>query len=163
MTAEDISTSATQKQILLKLSRSTTCQASIVQRAKIILLKSEGHSAYYIVKSLRVTWMTVRKWLCRWRDYEPKFLEKSNASNMQSMIIDCLTDSCRSGRPPRFTPEEKMHIIKLACTQPKTLGLPFTHWSTRSLAAEAKRRNIVNEISHDRVAVFLKSSGTKTS
>jgi len=163
MTTENISISAAQKQILLKLSRSTTGQASIIQRAKIILLKSEGRSTYYIVKCMKVTWMTVRKWLRRWRDYELKFLNESNASNIRNMIIECLSDSHRNGRPPQFTPEEKMHIINLACTQPKTLGLPFSHWSTRSLAKEAERRGIVSKISHDRVAVFLKSSGIKTS
>jgi len=39
------------------------------------------------------------------------------------------------GRPRRIREEDIEFIVATAKTRPKRLGLPFTHWSTRKLAA----------------------------
>ena len=39
------------------------------------------------------------------------------------------------GRPRLITEEDAEFIVAAATTRPETLGLPFTHWSLRKLAA----------------------------
>ena len=39
------------------------------------------------------------------------------------------------GRPRRITDEDIAFVVTVALTRPKRLGLPFTHWSIRKLAA----------------------------
>lgn len=168
MTTEDddqIALLDTEKAILKTLANASTSQASIVQRAKIILYKSENKTTYFIVSEMDVSWKTVQKWARRWIQ---KFSNRSAKENMpphklQQSIIECLTDAPRRGRPSRITEEQIIKLINLACTTPKSLGLPLSHWSTRSLATHAKKMGIVSNISHVKVNSFLKSSRIKTS
>jgi transposase len=61
--------------------------------------------------------------------------------------IECIYPRYRGGRPPTFSSEDRVRIVELAQTPPKTLGLPFTGWSLRKLRAEVEKRGIVSSIS----------------
>jgi transposase len=83
--------SFTQKDIdyLIKLSRSRNQAASIVLRAKIVLLSYHGKNDTEISRELKVDYKTVRKWIKRVLDLGVK---------------EGLIDKSRSGRPQDLVP-----------------------------------------------------------
>ena len=159
----DVMLSPVQQEILEKLLNASTTSHAILIRAKIILHAAKNDSTYFIVNHLKVTWKTVQKWVERWNEYLPKFAKiltnKKNA--LRNAIIDCLSDAPRSGKPPIFTPEQVVKITSLACTTPKSHGVPLSHWSSRSLAQQVVKMQIVQKISHAKVAIFLKQGDFK--
>jgi len=72
-----------------------------------------------------------------------------------------LSDNKRSGRRPTFTPEQVIKITALACTTPKSHEIPLSHWSSRSLARQAVKMQIVQKISPSKIAIFLKQGDLK--
>jgi hypothetical protein len=73
----------------------------------------------------------------------------------EALVLAVLRDEYRSGGPVKFSAEQVAQVLALACEEPSTLGLPFTHWTSEALAREAKRRKIVDEISRRQVARFF--------
>jgi transposase len=97
--------------------RPKTAQRSAL-RAKIVLRAAEGLSSQDIARRLGVTGSTVGKWRERFR-----------VRGMEG-----LTDEPRPGAPRKITDE----AVERAVTQTlESLPRAATHWSTRSLAAEA--------------------------
>ena len=62
------------------------------------------------------------------------------------------------GRPATITDEEKSLIIELALMPPQIMGYPFTSWSLRKLAQAAVEKEIVKEISQEKVRQILKEA-----
>jgi putative transposase len=146
-----------EKEILNKLVNSSTISKAIFLRAKIILCSTEQFSIYQIVKLLNITWKTAQKWIRRWKSFTSEFSkvqDKEADHALVKLIINCLSDASRNGRCPKFTPEQVMKIINLACTTPETLGIPLSHWSSRSLAQQAINMKIVPKICHERISFF---------
>ena len=56
-----------------------------------------------------------------------------HASNAEGLT--CLDPHWAGGRPRRVTDTDVTVIVATAKTRPRRLGLPFTHWSIRKLAA----------------------------
>lgn len=110
-------------------------------RSKIILMAAEGLESTEIAKVLNVSEKTCRKWRHR-------FEEKR---------MDGIVDLERSGAPETFTEEERLEIIKLACTQPVVLK----NWTLAHLAELAKDK-IGHSISIETVRQILKSADRKT-
>jgi putative transposase len=54
-----------------------------------------------------------------------------------------------------------VQIIALACEAPKLSNRPLSHWTARELADEAVKRGLVDSISPQTVARFLKGNGNK--
>jgi transposase len=59
------------------------------------------------------------------------------------------------GRPRTFTQEKRADIIELAQIPPRTLGLPFTHWSLSKLKETAEQKGMVKSISIETIRVIL--------
>lgn len=155
-----------EKEILLKIVNASTSSKSISRRAEIILKAEEGISKYVIMKILGIRWETVHKWINRWIKYKPEFLKinddlKHSNNKLQKLIIHCLRDAFRSGSPSKFTPVQVIQITHLACTKPKSINIPLSHWSSRSLAEQVIKMNITQKISHERIAFFLKRAELK--
>lgn len=72
-------------------------------------------------------------------------------------------DEPRQGAPVKFTAEQVVQIIALACETPQACGLPISQWSAQELATQAVKRGIVETISSRSVERFLKRSRFKTS
>lgn len=72
-------------------------------------------------------------------------------------------DEPRQGAPVKFTAQQVVQIMALACELPQASGLPISQWSGRELATEAVKRGIVETISPRSVERFLKRSRFKTS
>ena len=97
--------------------RRSSAQA-LAQRSRIVLLAADGRKNVEIARELRVHRPMVTKWRNRFAD----------------LRLDGLVDEPRPGRPRTITDEQVEEVIvKTLERTPKDA----THWSTRSMAAEA--------------------------
>lgn len=153
----------TQRFILEKLIRSSITPVAIVNRAKIVLHILNGDSTYFIVNHLKITWKTVQKWKGRWNDlvYELEKKEIDDVQLLKNLVIECLHDAKRSGRPSKFTQEQIIKITSLACTTPQNHGIPVSHWSSKQLALQAEKVGIVTKISASKISIFLRQGDIK--
>ena len=98
--------------------RSRKVDRSLAERARIVLLTTDGMSVARISEMLQVTRPTVYKW----RD---RYQEKG---------VEGLQDEPRSGRPTKLTEAKIKRILQLTTERvPKEA----THWSTRLMAKYA--------------------------
>jgi transposase len=134
-------------------------------RAKIILSLFHGHKKSCIAKQLGIRRKVVYKWLKVWLKEEGKLkiAEKQGVKDKQLclLIISVLSDAPRSGRPIKFTAEQMTQIVALACEEPEKSGIPINYWDSKTLAREAVRREIVQDISSSTVGRILKDSFIK--
>ena len=114
----DIILKSEDEKILKSLANSQTAEHRQVQRAKIILLASEGFSNAEISAKVGVHRNTVST-----------FITKYLTAGLQY----ALSDSKRSGKPNFITDEEKAYITSIACTKPKDLGQAAELWTYRLL------------------------------
>jgi transposase len=120
-------------------------------------------STYYIVNHLQTSWKTVKKWRERWDHFENelKKVKIDNLYQLKKLILECLRDAKRSGKPSKFDPEQIIKITSLACTPPACHGIPLTHWSSKLLASQAEKMGIVSKISASKVSSILKQGDIK--
>lgn len=151
-----------QKAILEKLISASTTPIALLKRAQIILYAA-SNSTYYVVNNLKISWKTVQKWVDRWQKYTVEFskINEKSKHELRSLIVECLSDRPRSGKPSKFTPEQVLKIFNLACLKPQQFHLPISHWSSRSLAQQAMKMGIVEKISHSKISIFLNQAELK--
>jgi transposase len=121
----------------------------LADRARIVLRAAEGLNNSEIARELALEPDTVRLWRQRW-------LSVSGVALADLPVAARLVDAPRSGTPARITPEQVARIVALACEAPGEAGRPISQWSTTELAAEIKRRGIVERISPRHAARLLK-------
>src|SRR6266700_3435695 len=95
----------------------TTSQA-LAMRARIVVT-AHSHPTWTsrtLAQSLGVSDRLVRKWRRRWQE------------------THSLTDLPRSGAPRRFSSEARAQVTALACSLPRSHGIPLAHWSRAELA-----------------------------
>ena len=90
-----------------------------VRRAMIVMASSSGTPVPAIARLVAADEDTVR-------DVIHAFNERGLAA---------LDPQWAGGRPRRITDADVAFVVQTATTRPKTLGLPFTRWSLRKLAA----------------------------
>jgi len=103
---------------LISLIRTRTIQAQVVDRARILLWKSETRPDKSIADCLGISVNTVRQCVDRYL---------SNGMNI------ALFDGERSGRPPEITDDAKAWIISIACQKPCELGYAAELWTLSAL------------------------------
>ena len=103
---------------LVRLTRSSSVRAGLAQRARIVLLASEGVRNAEIADRVGVTRPTVNLWRSR-------YAERGLAG---------LSDVDRPGRPR--TVDQRVIIAATLTAPPARLGV--THWSSRLLATQLK-------------------------
>lgn len=134
-------------------------------RAKIILSLFHGDKKAQIAKQLGIRRKVVYKWLKRWLKEEGKLMiaEKQGVKGKQLvlLIVSVLSDAPRSGCPSKFTAEQMTQIVALACEKPENSGIPINYWDSKTLAREAVRRKIVQDISKSTVGRILNDSFIK--
>jgi len=101
---------------LTALLRTTTVQAGVAQRARIVLLAAEGMPNVAIGRLVGVSRPTVLEWRNRYT----------------AGGIAALEDLDRSGRPPVI--DDAAVVVATLQAPPPSLGV--THWSARLLAGQ---------------------------
>ena len=86
----------------------------------------------------------MRLWRERWQASAPSLCvaeaEGVSELHLRQRIIDVLSDEPRSGTPVRFSLEQVVEIVALACETPEASSRPVSHWTPAELAAEAVKR-----------------------
>jgi len=148
------------KQILEAILRRRTAPIWLVTRVKIIARAVEGWTNTAIAEELGLDRITVRLWRNRWHEAAKRreALEEApdNEQELEAFIIDSLRDAYRSGTPPKFSAEQVVQIVALACEDPQASGYPVSHWTPKEVAVEVIKRGIVESISERQVGRFLK-------
>jgi putative transposase len=163
--ATKIELTSKQEALLKQLCRRQTSPQHQVRRARIILKAASGKTNQQIAEELGLARITVRDWRERWAE-AAAFLEEAEAQQADDkqllMLIErVLADAYRPGTPTKFSPEQVVQIVALACEEPALSERPISHWTAKELAAEAVKRGIVKSISPQSVERFLKGSGAK--
>jgi putative transposase len=158
--ATPIEASERSQQILAAIVRRQTAPLWLVTRAKMVIKALEGKSNTVIAQELGLDRLTVRLWRERWHENAERraALEEGadNEKELEALIIDSLRDAYRSGTPPKFSAEQVVQMVALACEDPQANGYPVSHWTPKEVAAEAIKRGIVESISERQVGRFLK-------
>ena len=103
---------------LLTLIKARTIQSQIVDRARMLLWKSEGKTDKSIADGLGVSVNTVRRCVDRY---------------LNSDINLAIFDDERSGRPVEITDDAKSWIVSVACQKPCDLGYSDELWTLAAL------------------------------
>lgn len=113
--AVDISLDGDERSTLEKIVRSKVSSVRLVQRARIVLLASEGKLNKDIAQALGVGRVQVSRWRKRY-----------NESGLSGIEHDL----------PRGAPPRKVDVERLVDLTTQTKPESATHWSTRTMAAE---------------------------
>jgi transposase len=131
---------------LIALSNKATAPHRLVKRVKIILSLANGLPGFAVAKEQGLRESTVSKWLGRW------------LSRTDSCVQARLADNPRPGAPPKFSVEQRVAAVAIACQKPKSCGRPIEQWTLRELKSEIEGQKIVPSISERQVGRFLEES-----
>lgn len=107
-----------ERDYLVSLIKTRTIQAQIVDRARMLLWKSNGRTYPDIADALDVSIPTVRR--C---------IERFHTNGMNPALFD----DDRSGRPVEITDDAKAWIVSIACQKPCELGYAAELWTLAAL------------------------------
>lgn len=164
-TADTVFMTERQKQMLEHWVRCGTSQQRLVFRCRILLLHEEGWGIKAIARKLQCDRNTARKWIRRWEDMgeDLQRLEKMDvATNFYSLrVLEPLADIPRSGATPKFTAEQVVQLIAVACEVLDDTDAPISRWTQQELVDEAVKRGIVKGISRSTIGRFLSQAQIK--
>ena len=102
----------------LQLAQAHRTPQALARRAQIVLTVHDhpDWNSQRIAELLGINDRLVRKWRRRWLD------------------THSLTDLPRSGAPRRFSSQARAQVTALACSLPRSHGVPLAHWSRAELA-----------------------------
>ena len=115
--AKPLTITEDERKYLESLTRTRTIQASIMNRARIILLKANGESIDQIAEKVGLNRNSIL--LC---------LKKYKEGGVENAIYD----APGRGRPVEITDDEKTWIIDLACQKPTEYGYAAELWTYES-------------------------------
>lgn len=104
--------------------RARTIQAQTVNRARILLLKADGHSIDDIADKVGMNRKSVMLCLSKFKE---------------GGIENALFDAPGRGRNPEITDEEKAWIINIACQRPADFGYAAETWTYAKLTSHINK------------------------
>lgn len=125
---------------LKRVARRALAPQRDVMRARIVLYARRGLDNATIGRRVGCTEKTARKWRGRF-DEEPS--------------VDALLDRRRPGRPPHVRPDQRAHLIKIACDRPK--DTTFRDVWTYGALGEALRKEIGCSLSESEIGRILRA------
>ena len=157
--ASRVDLSPRQRALLARLSRSRTLPRRLAERVAFILAAATGSTCVADARRMGVDAQRPRRWRKRWHEAQPRLAEAEakqvSDDELESLVLEVLSDEERSGAPPKFSADQISLIITLALKSPKECGLPVTHWTAEELAREAVKAEIVESISARHIARLL--------
>ena len=150
-----------QQDILRTIRNAPTASSQLRQRAAIVLLAFAKRGNREIATEVGLSRRQVSLWRRRWADAWDRLIRiecgESHAASRRA-IEQVLRDEPRPGPPGKFTPEQVVLILAVACEPPAKSGRPITQWTDRELADEVVKRGIVASISPAQVGRYLREA-----
>ena len=146
--------------ILTQLVNRRMLATSINLRARMIVLAFEKLPNIQIAEVIGVERRCVGRWRRRWQQSFDALLAiqlNEPRSRLERAIVDVLRDAHRSGRPGKFSAEQVVQLVSIACEDPRDSDRPVEDWTGRELADEMRKRSIVDSISVSRVNQLLRT------
>ena len=119
-----IELTSAEREYLELQTRARTIQAQTVNRARILLLKADGHSIDDIADKVGVNRKSVMLCLSKFKE---------------GGIENALFDAPGRGRNPEITDEEKAWIINIACQRPADFGYAAETWTYAKLTSHINK------------------------
>jgi len=144
--------------ILQGIVRSGLYGRAMIKRAHCVLLASQGLKFCELSKIVGLSAKTSGNWVKRFAQSLPAIQHAEQTQSkaaLTRLVMDCLRDAPRSGRPKTFAPDQVASVISIACEKPEDSGRPVTSWTATELVSEAVLRNVVETISKSQVQRFL--------
>ncbi len=161
-----ISLSQRQQSLLEQMVRRTTNAYRLVRRAQLVLLAAQGADNTEIGQRLQLSRSRVRLWRQRWmravESLDAAEAEGISDEGLLRRILEVLSDQLRPGTPSKFSVEQIVQIVALACESPQNAQRPVNQWTPTELAQEAVKRGLVEDISPRSVGRFLKRGNLAT-
>lgn len=153
----------TEKQfaILEEIAKAHTESQQLIQRAKIALLAFAKNSNEEIAVQVGLNRQQVGVWRRRWADSFDALVAiecRETRATLKRSIGQVLSDAPRSGSPGKFTPEQVIKILAVACESPELSNRPIDNWTHRELTDEVIQRQIVSSISVSQVGCYLQDA-----
>jgi transposase len=133
-----------EQQQLKCLDQSRTAAVRDVERARMILLSSQGQRVLAVARRLGVCELTVRLWIRRFND-----------RGMAGLV-----DVPHRGRPATYTREQVGLVVATALTDPQELGQAFACWTFERLSIYLRERRWVT-MSRSRIHEVLQREGLR--
>ena len=150
-----------QHDLLQTIRNAPTASSQLRQRATIVLSAFRKRSNEEIATKVGLSRRQVSIWRRRWADAWDRLIRiectQSHAA-LRRAVEQVLCDEPRAGSPGKFTPEQIVEILAVACEPPKESGRPITHWTAHELADEVVKRGIVPSISVTQVGRYLREA-----
>jgi transposase len=150
-----------QQEVLRTIRNAPTAPSRLQQRAAIILSAFEKQGSPAIAEEVGLSRRQVSLWRRRWAGAWNRLILieclESKAA-LRRAIEQVLSDEPRPGPPGKFTPEQIVRILAVACEPPAKSGRPITHWTAHELADEVVKRGIVESISPAQVGRYLREA-----
>jgi putative transposase len=146
-----ITLSDTDEQALEKLAFRPSTPQQIAQRARIVLGAASGQNNAEIARTLDISTKMARQWRRRWVE----------STEQSQTVMERLLDNSRPGAPLKFTLEQQVECMAMACREPMEYGRPISHWSAHELADELIKQGIVEQISPRQVGRWLAEAELK--
>ena len=139
--AKPLALTTDDRELLEALIRTRTIQASIMNRARIILLKADGESTDQIAEKVGLNRNSVLLCLKKFRE---------------GGVANAIYDASGRGRPTEITDDEKTWIIDLACQKPTEFGYAAELWTYSKLTEHIHKT--AGDAGHERLASLSQSS-----
>ena len=150
-----------QQDLLRTIRDAPTASSQLRQRAAIVLLAFERRGNREIAAEVGLSRRQVSTWRRRWADAWDRLIRiecTETQAAARRAIERTLRDEPRPGPPGKFTPEQIVQILGVACEPPEKSGRPITHWTAHELADEVVKRGIVPSISPAQVGRYLREA-----
>ena len=146
--------------ILTQLVNRRMLATSINLRARMIVLAFEKLQNIHIAELVGVERRCVGRWRRRWQQSFDALLAielNESRSRLERAITDVLRDAHRSGSRGKFSAEQIVQLVSIACEDPRDSDRPVEDWTGRELADEMQKRSIVDSISVSTVNQLLRT------
>lgn len=137
--------------------KSRTLQARVVERAKVVMLSSEGLTDAEVSAKVDLHESIVGKWRRRFSDaYETlEGIESEVPEKLGEAVTDILLDKPRSGAPETYDANQRALIVTMACQNPEDYGFEISHWSLPYLKIAIEQAGFAPGISESSINRIL--------
>ena len=156
-----------EKEVLEKIANKPSSEKRHSYRANILLTYDQEKNIKATARIHQTAPKEVRRWKRRFEEARPLLRQIGSQKEIFSERIyyeavkTVLYDATRSGAPDKFTPEQRVQIIAIACEVLDDSEEAASHWTWQQIADQAVERGIVESISSSTIGRILNEANLK--